>query len=187
MIRKVLLTAALIIGIAAAPAAAQYDSLVISPGQGRAGDTITFSGTGCAAGEEVVISIRHRNGTTYEVARVIADADGNFSGSFIIPDVPNGRYDVISSCGTVLAGALEVLADEDPGPTPPPGTTPPPGATPPGQTGPGAGAPPAGTGRSGPLPATGSDFNTLGLVGLALLAAGGLVLLTTRSRSTRTA
>ena len=144
---------------------------------------MSFTGTGCLPNQEVVISIQHRSGSApVEVTRVMADGEGRFEGSFEVPDVPYGAYDVISSCGEVLSSAaLQILAPDQTTPTTPPGGG---STTPPGAGGTGASQ---GGGRSGPLPATGSDFNVLGLVGLGLLAAGGLVLLTTRTRSSRTA
>ena len=188
MLRKVLLSAALIVGIAAAPAAAQYPGFVITPGSARPGDSVSFTGSGCEPGELVNVGLMalfegqsiRQVGEQIQVAKITADENGNFSGSFVVPDLAPGRYKVIASCGIVQSAELEILstgltADPD-DPDDPRG---------PGATG-GTGASQGG-GRSGPLPATGSDFNALGLVGLALLAAGGLVLLTTRNRSTRPA
>lgn len=180
MLRKVLLSAALILGIAAAPAAAQYPGFVVTPGTASPGDSVSFSGSGCEPGELVNIgllamfegqSIR-QVGEQVQVAKVYADENGNFSGSFEVPDLPAGSYKVVASCGIVQSADLEILSSgltDDPGGSAPPG----------------APAPDTSGGRSGPLPATGSDFNVLGLVGLGLLAAGGLILLTTRHRGVR--
>lgn len=217
MLRKVLLAAALIIGIAAVPAEAQYSpAFVVSPGRVQVGDTVTFNGEGCQPGDAVYIRFNRGPNPPSDpqggqlVATVTADAEGNFGGTFVVPSTMPGIHTVVAVCGPeaqVLADVSEgrVIQASDPliqaaniiviGPPSPPGNG---GVSGEGDDqefggpgGPGGGTEGTGAsrggGRSGPLPATGSDFNMLGLVGLGLLAVGGLVLLTTRTRSTRTA
>lgn len=162
MVRKVLLIALAFVALLAAPAAAQYDDLVVSPGEVEAGGVVTVTGQGCPAGSEVVIALIPP-GTT--VATGTADADGNFTIEFTIPEgTAPGTYTVQATCGDVVQSETIVVAGDTV--TPPPGNP----------------------GGGGNLPRTGSDLDGMGLLGAGLLAIGGLVLLgTRRRRSTGTA
>lgn len=157
MVRKVLLAALTMVALFAAPAAAQYDDFVVTPGEVVVGGTVTVTGQGCAAFEEVVIALIPP-GTT--VATGTTDADGNFTITFTIPDGTDpGVYTVQATCGDLVQN--ETITVNGSNVVVPPGT-------------PGGGG--------GNLPRTGSDLDRVGLIGVGLLAAGGLVLLGTRRR-----
>lgn len=63
--------------------------IVLSPTSGIYGDTITVTGTGFGATEDIVIDIGGTPLVT-DPATVTSDADGSFSGDFDIPDAPKG-------------------------------------------------------------------------------------------------
>jgi LPXTG-motif cell wall-anchored protein len=89
------------------------------------------------------------------MATVEADGAGEFSGSFRA-DLAPGNYTVVATCGDVVnTSPLQVRGAST---TPPPST------------------------GGGALPRTGSDSNTLALVGAGLLLAGGGAMLVARKR-----
>jgi hypothetical protein len=192
MVRKLLLTTIAFVVLAAAPAAAQYPDIVVQPGKVVPGGTVTVSGKGCPPGSTVVITMKKApaaapaslptGGSDEQVSRaasaagatrlidlavgevvatVTADQDGNFNASFKVPPhATPGFYDVIAECdGIVQSQRIEVLGQT---------------VVPPGD---GGGAQP-----DGEIVRTGSNLNGVGLVGAALLAIGGLVLLASRKR-----
>ena len=156
MLRKVLIGALMLTALFAAPAAAQYQDFAITPGTVTVGGNASFQGSGCAAGSTVVISVN--NGGSLDVmASVTADASGDFSGSFVADFAP-GSYTVTATCGDLVRTApLMVRAVSV--------TT-----------------PETGTGGSS-LPRTGSNTNTMALVGAGLLLVGGGAILATRKRT----
>lgn len=90
------------------------------------------------------------------VATVTAKPNGSFNGNFTV-NLPSGNYTVVSTCGSLVQSAplLVRSANVSNRPTGTGGTT---------------------------LPRTGSNIDTLGLMGAALLVAGGGVMLATRKR-----
>lgn len=155
MIRKVLIGALMLVAVFAAPAAAQYDDFVVNPGSVVSGGNATFTGSGCAAGATVTITIDGK-----VMATVTADAAGNYSGSFLA-NMAAGTYTVTSTCGDLVrTSPLNVQSATV------------------GRPGPGSG-----TGGSS-LPRTGSNSNSMALVGFGLLAIGGGFMLATRNRRT---
>jgi LPXTG-motif cell wall-anchored protein len=91
--------------LVAAPVGAQGygDVITVTPGE-----TITVSGSGCGAHDEVVIAL---DGETLTV--VTADADGNFTARVTIPlDTSLGFHTLTASCsnGVVLTLTLNVVA-----------------------------------------------------------------------------
>lgn len=162
MVRKMLIAAAAMIALFAAPAAAQYD-ITVTPGTVRPGGTVSISGEGCSPGAEVTITFTQVSdaravGDTLTVATVIADENGKFTASFVVPEgTAVGRYEVAAFCdGSQVASAfVDVVGDTA---TTTPGTP------------------------SGPIVRTGSDLNGLGLLGAGLLTVGGLILVATKTR-----
>ncbi|MCU1499558.1 MAG: hypothetical protein JWM47_3511 [Acidimicrobiales bacterium] len=154
MVRKVLLVALTMVALFAAPAAAQYDPLVVVPGEIGDGGMVTVTGQGCVPFDEIVIALIPPGIT---VATGTADADGNFTITFTVPEGTDpGTYTVQATCGEVVQSETITVT----------GT---PVTVPPGNGG-------------GNLPRTGSDLDGMGLLGAGLLAVGGLVLLGTRRR-----
>lgn len=187
MIRKTLIGAVMLIALLATPAAAQYAPTVISPGTVVQGGSITVTGGNCQPNQSVTITVYPEspealagNPTVPPVitASTVADAQGNYSVTFKIPEtLAPGWYDVLGPCPAIgtdvnptradqlyYLGRFLVVA---------PDTLP---------NGNGNGA---GPGNGGTLPRTGSNLNGIGLLGAALLATGGLVLLSTRKRQSR--
>ncbi len=174
MLRKIILGAVLLVGVFAAPAAAQYPEIVVNPGTVVVGGQVSVSGTGCEPGVEVIIYLVPAAGSSgsraaaptipanaVEVGRGTAGPDGTFTVTFTVPaDTEPGNYIVQSSCGNVASEGQNLTV-----------TAPVPPVTQPG-------------GPATPLPRTGSDLNGLGLLGAGLLTAGGLALLATRRRRT---
>ena len=171
MVRKLLITATVMVALLAAPAAAQYPDIVVQPQRTPPGGTVTVSGRGCQPGEEVVITPRRARPSQSQatdqwtggkvVATTTAAADGSFTTSFKVPaHTPTGTYDVIAKCGDLVqTQQIEVLGTDVVAPTD------------------------SGTGAtSGSLPRTGSNLNTVGLAGAVLLVVGGLFLLSSRKR-----
>lgn len=162
MVRKMLIGAAVLLALFAAPAAAQYD-IIVTPGEVSPGGAITVSGQGCAPGAEVTITLTQISdaraiGETITVATVIADADGRFTMTFQVPEgTAVGRYEVAATCGgeQVASAFIDVVSTT-------PGTTVP--------------------ANSGPIVRTGSDLNGLGILGAGLLTAGGLILVATKRK-----
>ena len=152
MVRKVLIGAAMILALFAAPAAAQYGDFNITPGTVPPGGNATFQGSGCAPGSTVTITI---NGQT--VATVVANGSGEYSGSFVA-NLTAGTYTVTATCGDVVRTSPLVVQGVS---TSRPGT--------------------GGTG-SAPLARTGSDSNNLVLLGAGLLVVGGGAMVAARKR-----
>lgn len=89
------------------------------------------------------------------VATTTANSNGNFNGHFDV-NLPAGDYTVTATCGDVVQTSPLLVRSA-------------------------AVNAPGGTGST-TLPRTGSNLDTMGLVGGALLAAGGGVMLATRKR-----
>ncbi len=160
MLRKMLVGAVVLLGVFAAPAAAEY-TLTVEPGTVVQGGQVTVSGTGCEAGETVQVTIapkakakqgRDALGTT------VADDDGNFSLDLPLPDLPPGVYTITATCGSVVQSKDITIT------SPTPGTT-------------------TSTVPTGEIPRTGSDVTPMVLVGAALLTGGSLLVLASRKRS----
>ncbi|CAN5548984.1 hypothetical protein BH10ACT1_BH10ACT1_37350 [soil metagenome] len=185
MVRKVLFGALLIVGLFAGTAAAQYDPLVVTPGEVVEGGTVTVTGQGCQANEAVTITLFPGDATGQDtfppasskastravptggiqVATTTTDENGNFTVTFTLPaGATPGEYTVQATCGSVVQSELITVVGATAAPIP------------------GVPASP-----SGNLPRTGSNVDAMGLVGAGLLAAGGLVLLGTRKRRTSAA
>ena len=165
MFRKMLIGAAMLVAVAAAPVAAQTYDFNVSPGNVEAGGAVTVSGKGCDAGAEVVITLTEAApqkavGDVILTTTVIANATGEFTATFNIPaGTATGTYQVTATCGdgVVLSDFIDVVD----------GTV--------------ATTAPA-NGGGGNIVRTGSDLNGLGLAGAGLITVGGIILLTTRSR-----
>lgn len=169
VIRRVIIGAMLLVALAASPAAAQYD-FNVNPGEVQPGGTVTVSGQGCQANEEVTVTMTE--GVTPDIDRAAkaagdvivtttatADAEGRFTVTFVVPEgTPVGTYSVDAYCGGVHVGhsVVDVVGASTP-------TTP-------------------GNGGGGPIVRTGSDLTGLGMLGAGLLTAGGIILIATRSR-----
>lgn len=156
MVRKVLIGALMLVALFAAPAAAQYPDFTVTPGGVEAGGSAGFQGSGCQPGETVVVTVDGR-----VVATVVADAGGDYSGSFVV-DLAPGEYTVTATCGNVVNTSPLLVRGVTQTSTPP---TSRPGGT--------AGA---------PLARTGSNVNGLALAGAALLLAGGGAMVVARKR-----
>jgi LPXTG-motif cell wall-anchored protein len=155
MLRKVLIGALMLTALVAGPAAAQYPDFAITPGTVNVGGNATFQGSGCAPGSTVTITIDGK-----VVATVTADASGDYNGSFVA-DMAPGTYTVtVTPVATWSA--------------PPPLTVRSVAVTPP---------PPGGGTGGTSLPRTGSNTNTMALVGAGLLLLGGGAILATRKRT----
>jgi hypothetical protein len=184
MLRKMLMGALLLIALAASPAAAQYDTVGVSPGTVTPGGTVTLTGQACLPNVEVTILLvpgaaktKSTKVTTVppegvQVATTMADANGYFSVTFKVPaDLAPGTYhfevtaphpdQFPANCFASVESANIVVA--------PPGTTVPTG------TG-------GGTGGGGGLVHTGSNLDRMGLIGAGLLVTGGLLLVATKRR-----
>jgi LPXTG-motif cell wall-anchored protein len=127
--------------------------------QPQAGDTVTFVGTGFPPGLSVPLAV---NGET--IGAPVSDSEGDFTFSYTIPAdlAPGTQLTFSATCGAfVLTQVVTITAT---GVTP---TTVAPGGQ--------------------PLPVTGSDSGWLLRAGLALIVAGGLVVLAVRRRDEATA
>lgn len=176
MTRKMILAAVALVALFASPAAAQYSgaTLQVSDSTVDAGDTIDVLCTGLEAGVPFTVTfdgngVPNGEGTT-------SDA-GEVSGSFTVsPDTATGTYELAVTAGEGRCAAdIEVLGASEDATTP--GDN---GFTP----GPGPSTPPsAGTG-AGELARTGvsDSIRTVAMAGAALLAVGGMVLLSARRR-----
>lgn len=154
MVRKVLIGALMLVALFAAPAAAQYPDFTVTPGGVESGGSAGFQGSGCQPGETVVVTINGR-----VMATVVADASGDYSGSFVV-DLAPGEYTVTATCGNVVnTSPLLVRGVAQTAPT----------TTRPGVAG-------------APLARTGSNVNGLALAGAALLLAGGGAMVVARKR-----
>lgn len=154
MIRKLLVMAAVLLGVLAiAPAAhAQYQpgqpGLILTPSTTTPGGAVSAIGFGCARKQEVVLTI---GGTVVGTGISQDDDRGSFEIPFVAPQTP-GQYTVVATCGnTVLSSVLTVEAT-------------------------------ATTVAAGVLPTTGADSFPLVRVGFVLIAAGGLLVLAVRRR-----
>jgi len=117
------------------------------------GQTVGVSGTGCAANEDVTFTI----GDT-QVGSTVADADGNYSGSVVVPSLADGQYTINASCGTSVLG-LNITV---------------------GGTGAGTVSSSAGTG----LARTGTEIGPLAGLGAAAVVLGAAAVYGTRRRRT---
>ena len=153
MLRKVLIGALMLTALVAGPAAAQYPDFAITPGTVNVGGNATFQGSGCAPGSTVTITIDGK-----VMATVTADASGDYNGSFVA-NMAAGTYTVTATCGDVVR--TTPLTVRSVAVTPPPTS---------------------GTGGTS-LPRTGSNTNTMALVGAGLLLLGGGAILATRKRT----
>lgn len=182
MLRRMLIGAAILVALMAAPAAAQYP-FNVSPGTVVAGADVTISGSGCAPQSTVSVKVTQRaTGKVVYTGSGQTDAQGEFTFTFKMPaDAAPGWYDLEARCpldgstaadsGRALQGVPEgndlvfraeiYVTGETPATTAP-------------STGSG--------GTTTPIVRTGSDLNGLGLAGAGLITVGGIILIATRSR-----
>lgn len=192
MPRRILLITLAVLGLLAAPAAAQY-SFIVTPGEVQPGGTISIEGEGCSPGETVTVTISPVSDADAAAAaapivlgETVADSDGTFSLEAVIPDdLDPGDHTVTATCGEHVLTATITVNDtpadpEDDEPTPPGDQKP----TPPGDGTGGDGGGTGGGGGGGGLPTTGSDVGRYVLIGAGLLAVGGFFLIGTRRRRT---
>jgi hypothetical protein len=176
-----LIGAAVLVALMAAPAAAQYP-FNVSPGTVVAGAEVTISGKGCAPLSTVSVKVTQRStGTVILTDSGTTDAQGEFTFNVKIPaDAAPGWYDLEARCpidgstaadsGRDLQGVPEgndlvfrasiYVEGETPATT----------------------TPSKGGGTTTPIVRTGSDLNGLGLAGAGLITVGGIILIATRSR-----
>ena len=175
-----LLGALILVGLCAAPAAAEYSPSLVTPTQVLSGGVVSVSGSGCEPHQSITLTVYPEtpqtlagHPTTPPIIAVdtVADDQGNFSVDIPIPTgLAPGWYDILGPCQAVatratratraaptlyLVGRFLVVA---------PGTQ------------------PGGTGTGTTLPRTGSNVEQLAQVGAGLLVAGGLVLVATKRR-----
>jgi LPXTG-motif cell wall-anchored protein len=118
------------------------------------GSTIVFTGSGWPANSTIAISV---NGAS--VGTATTNGSGQFSFSYTVPSSATGTLTVTAGCGAfVLSQSVSV--------------------------GSGGTVTPISTGTTGQLPVTGSQSIGTAQVALALLAAGGLLVLLARRRTT---
>jgi azurin len=83
--------------------------------RGKPGETITFSGTNCWGGDVVVVF-------GDDEMTAVLKPDKTFSGSYVLPDAPDGTYEIAAQCpGT----DFEVLSFRLDNPAAPPPVAPP--------------------------------------------------------------
>jgi opacity protein-like surface antigen len=181
MIRKMLIAAVALVVLAATPAAAQYD-FEVSPTVVQAGGVVTVSGKGCPPNSPVGVKVTQRStGKIIYKARSKTDANGEFTFQIKLrKNLAPGFYDLEARCPLkpgipvdynqrALQGKVEGdylvfrAVIEIKGPT---------------KGGGGSGV------DDGDIVRTGSDLNTMGLVGAGLLTVGGLVLIASKRRRT---
>ncbi|GAA2048224.1 hypothetical protein GCM10009820_02950 [Leifsonia soli] len=133
-------------------------ALTLSAGSGAVGDRITVSGTHFAPGTQVALVF---NSTPVSLGTATAQADGTLTFAFSVPTVPAGAHTVTASIGgTVVASAAFTVTAA--------GTA-------------------SSSGDPAALASTGSDVSGMaGLIALALLIAGALLMLRRRRARTRT-
>ena len=118
------------------------------------GSTITFSGSGWPANASIPISV---NGAS--VGSATADASGHFSFTYTVPSSATGTLSASAACGSFVLSASVSIS----------GTV--------------TSVTVVTTNGGTSLPVTGSPAIGLAQIALALLAAGGLVVLVSRRRS----
>src|SRR5688572_21836623 len=92
MLRRILCLGLLVIGFAAAPAAAQYPDVL-----GSVEDNV-ISGTNCPPGSTVTFTVVTTSGQTVgSLGSTTADANGNFSATVDPSNIPNGNYNLVIS------------------------------------------------------------------------------------------
>lgn len=124
------------------PSAAPW--VTVQPSIVRPGDTVTVTGGGFAAGEQVEIWL---HSDPQWVATATADSAGGITQSFVFPDVPPGEHSIElrSISGTsVMSASFTVLAT----------------------------APASTTNATGQLPVTGAQLGGVTMLGLGLVAGG---------------
>lgn len=133
-------------------------ALTLSAGSGSVGDRITVSGTHFTPGTQVALVF---NSTPVTLGTATAQADGTLTFAFSVPTVPAGAHTVTASIGgTVVASAAFTVTAA--------GTA-------------------SSSGDPAALASTGSDVSGMaGLIALALLIAGALLMLLRRRARTRT-
>lgn len=89
-------------------------SFSLSKTTGKPGETVTFSGTNCWGGDVVVYF------ADAEITNVTLKGDKTFSGSFVVPDVPGGTYEVGAECPGTDYEVLGFVVVNDAPPTAPP-------------------------------------------------------------------
>ncbi len=161
MFRKILSVTAISVVMMAALAGtahAQYvpgePGIIVTPGSVSVDGKIAVQGSGCPRSSVVTISVGDVVVATTTTSA--SDGTGSFdvTGIVLPPEIVPGEYTIHARCGTLdLTSALTVAA--------PTTTT---------------------TAATGNLPVTGSDSGLLVKMGIALVAAGGFVLLATRRR-----
>lgn len=174
--------------VAPEPTATPDAPLAIDPDALTGGGTVTVTGSGFQAGEDV-LAVLYPEATP--LGWLTADESGDVAGDLDVPeDVAPGAKEIqvsgAASACTAL-GSLDIQAVEptpSPTPTPTPTATPEPAPTGAPTTGPEPSAGPAdpgsGAGESGGLAVTGSSWVAPGLLATALLGTGVVLLAVAR-------
>jgi LPXTG-motif cell wall-anchored protein len=155
------LVALLGLSIGVAPAQTNYSppSLQVTPTAVLPGQQYTATGSGCQPPETVTLVL---NPGDTVLGATTSDQNGNYSFTSNFPSVAPGVYTITATCGAVVTSTQETVL----------GTA---------AAVPVAAAPPPTTAL--PLPRTGSsDTLPLTRIGLAVVAAGGLVVALARKR-----
>ncbi len=177
MVRRMLIIAGVLVAFLAAPAFGQYvdNTAQVNNPNPNPGSTVVVTGT-CAAGPNTPVTIKLDNAAT--VGTGTTGADGTYSVSVTIPaNTSLGAHTLNVFCGDVPIAVLPInVTAKTTGTTGTTGTTAKPAATT-GTTGT-TGV----TNSTSPLARTGSNLAPVLTVGAVLLAAGGLLMLTTRKR-----
>jgi LPXTG-motif cell wall-anchored protein len=160
---------------------ADNPTLTTNPGTVSAGQQITINGTGFPPNSEVPLSV---GGVQIGVAQT--DANGNFSFPYVVPaGTPNGTLAVTALCGDVTVSSnVNVVSAATTSTSIRVTTTISGGGTAGGST---AGGSSSSGSSSGNLPSTGADTLRLLSVAVALIMAGGLIVLAVRKRNSRAA
>src|SRR3954447_22251747 len=114
MLRKILLTAGILVIWMASPASAQYGTGTIQASQSTVveGAFVTISGDGCQAGEQVDLSLQAagQTGGATPAGSTTADANGGFSLNVSIPTGSAPGYTITSQCGTLTLATFVSVA-----------------------------------------------------------------------------
>ena len=207
MSRKILLMAGILVIWMASPAAAQYGprgTIEATQSTVVAGTSVTISGQGCAADEPVNLSVSPLGQSAgAPVVSTTADGSGAFTANVPIPAGTATGYTITSQCGDLVLATSVSVAQPGGNGTGPNGT----GSNSGGGSSSGGGSGAGGTDlnssnatgsglsssgsgssgtSTGSLARTGTDnFGPLVTVGSILVAAGGMLVLTTRRHRNR--
>ncbi len=109
MIRSLLVAALLVVGVLAAPAAAQYEpgpTVSLAPTTAVAGATVVLAGQQCLASSPVTIAA-----PGMEAQTTTAGPDGSWTSSVVVPAGTSGTWSLTVTCGdAVLVASVQVGA-----------------------------------------------------------------------------